>query len=476
MRVLLAAALIGGALISPTPAAAVTIDWQPCRGDFECATLKVPAQRSKPKGAKVSLALIRHRSTGTDPIGSLVFNPGGPGGAGRDSIAWAWEELPDEVKSRFDLVTWDPRGIGASKPNLSSCLSAPLKLPATGNVNWSKVAKTFVRDQGKANATCQKQRPKVVEQMSTNENVADLDAIRAALGEPKLTYWGMSYGTRIGYVYALTYPDRVRAIVLDGSIDPAATILGLAEGGAGPDQAFGAFTDAYPKARKQYNDLLTRLSKAPVTLPGKKIFDRWILRDVVFNADAQQAAYPGIAAFLNTAHAAVFDQDKAAQRRTAQTVSGIENFRLHNGNAGGAFAVTNCRDYSQRPTVDEALPAIRQQVSLGPNYGGILATEFALGCAGLNVTPDPVPLITGRGSNVPVLILGASRDGSTVNMWTARMSRAFPKSRTVTYAGGQHVTWGAAGSSCVNAVADAYVLTGSLPKADVGCPNAVVVE
>lgn len=476
MKTLLAAALVGGALVSPAPAAAANIDWEPCRGDFECASLKVPASRSKPAGAKVKLALIRHRSTASDPIGSLVFNPGGPGGSGLDSISWAWEELPEEVKARFDLVTWDPRGIGASKPNLSSCATAPLKLPATGSVNWSKVAKAYVRDQGKANAQCQQEHPKVVARMSTNENVADLEAIRAALGDSKLTYWGMSYGTRIGYVYALTHPDRVRAIVLDGSIDPAATILGLAEGGAGPDQAFGSFTDAYPKARKQYNELLTRLSKSPVTLPGKKVFDRWILRDVVFNADAQQAAYAGIAGFLATAHAAVFDKDKAAQQKTAATVAAIEQFRLHNGNSGGAFAVTNCRDYPQTPTVADALPAIRQQVSLGPNYGGILATEFALGCAGLNVTPDPVPLITGRGSNVPVLILGASRDGSTVNMWTARMSRAFPKSRTVTYAGGQHVTWGAAGSSCVNAVADAYVLTGALPKADVGCPNAVVVE
>lgn len=476
MRTLLAATIIGGVLVCAPPAQAGSVDWKPCRGQYECATLKVPAQRSKPAGAKVSLALMRHRSTSSDPIGSLVFNPGGPGGSGLDAIEWVWGNLSEEVKARFDLVTWDPRGIGASKPNLDSCGSVPLDLPATGGVNWAKVATAFVSDISTANAKCQKQRPKVVARMSTNENVADLDAIRVALGDPKLTYWGMSYGTRIGYVYALAHPDRVRAIVLDGSIDPAGTILGLAEGGAGPDQAFGAFTDAYPKARKQYNELLTRLSKAPVSLSGQAVFDRWALRDVVFSSDAQQSAYPGIADFLATAHAAVFDNDRAARRQIAAIVRSIEAYRLHNGNAGGAFAVTNCRDYAQRPSVADALPAIRQQVSLGPNVGGILATEYALGCAGLKVTPDPVPLITGRGSNVPVLILGASRDGSTVNSWTVRMSRAFPKSRTVTYAGGQHVTWRAAGSRCVDAVADAYVLKGTLPEADVGCPNAVTVE
>ncbi len=473
MRTLFTTALIGATLIAAPPAQASTLDWETCRGEYECATLTVPRDRAKPRGATTSLALIRHRSTGADRIGSLVFNPGGPGGSGLDTIEWAWESLSADVKARFDLVTWDPRGIGASKPNLSSCASAPLRRPATGPVNWRKVATAFVRDMGRLNAKCQRQHRRVVASMSTNENVADLDAIRRALGEQKLTYWGMSYGTRIGYVYALTHPERVRAIVLDGSIDPAGTILGLAEGGAGPDQAFGSFTDAYPRARRQYNQLLTRLNSSPVRLPGRKVLDRWILRDVVFNADAQQSAYPAIADFIATTHAAVFDKNQAARRKTAATVTAIEDYRNHDSNAGGAFAVTNCLDYPQRPTVAEAMPAIRQQVALGPNFGGTLATQFALGCAGLNVTPDPVPLITGRGSNVPVLILGASRDGSTVNAWTARMSRAFPRSRTVTYAGGQHVTWGAAGSACVDAVADTYVLTGALPQADVGCPNVV---
>ena len=118
------------------------------------------------------------------------------------------------------------------------------------------------------------------------------------------------------------------------------------------------------------------------------------------------------------------------------------------------------------------MPVIEQQVALGPNFGGVLAIQYALGCTGLELDPDPVPTMTGRGSNVPVLVLGASRDGSTVNSWTARMSRAFPRSRTVTYAGGQHVTWAFAGSACVDDVANTYMLTGQLPLADVGCSNS----
>jgi hypothetical protein len=97
---------------------------------------------------------------------------------------------------------------------------------------------------------------------------------------------------------------------------------------------------------------------------------------------------------------------------------------------------------------------------------------FALGCSGLSFEPDPIPVITGDGSDVPALILGSTRDAATVVQWTTRMSRAFPASRTVTYAGGQHVTWLLAGSECVNRVGTRYLLTTRLPVSDRGCPNA----
>lgn len=471
MRTLLTAAVLAcGITASAVPAQALS--WQPCGDDQQCATLSVPANRARPEGRQIDLALARHPATGPDRIGSLVFNPGGPGGSGTDSLAFVWELLPDPVKARFDLVTWDPRGVNRTRPNLDSCQGAPLRLPPTGPVAWRKVARGFMQDIGATNRACQRSRPAVVRRTSTNANVADLESIRVALGDRKLSYWGMSYGTRIGYVYALTHPQRVRAIVLDGSIDPASTILGLAEGAPGPDQAFGAFTDAYPVARRQYNALLTRLNQAVVRLPEGRTFDRWVLRDVVFNVIAQQAAYPQVAQFLQLAHDAVMDGKRKARVQLSAITEQVVEQRVHNGNAGGTFAVTNCNDYPDRPTVAQAMPTIRQQVALGPNFGGVLAIQYALGCTGLRLNPDPVPTITGRGANVPVLVLGASRDGSTVNSWTARMSRAFPRSRTVTYAGGQHVTWGFAGSECVDEVANTYMLTGQLPLADVGCSNS----
>lgn len=459
--------------------------WQSCgvaefdEAGIECATVAVPEDRRDPAAGTVTLAVVRHRSSGTaaERIGSLVFNPGGPGGSGVTSIAGIWTALPDEVQRRFDLVSWDPRGVGATVPALEDCGQPWPRRPLTGPVSWSSVVQRFQRDLAAANRACARANPGELEHVGTMENVADLDRIRAALGEERLTYWGLSYGTRIGYVYALLYPERVRAIVLDGSIDPASTALSLTEGGAAPDQAYGSFADAYPESSNRLAELLAALDTRTVALADGQRLDRWVVLDFVYGMVAQQSAYPVIAQFIDLWHAAVFAAGATQQEAAAAGAVGVAFQRsMPNSNAGGVFSVTNCTDYADRPSLARITSAVRWEHRLGPRYGGSLATMYGLGCAGLDYQPDPVPVITGEGSPVPVLILGATRDGSTIMQWTARMARAFPNSRTVTYAGGQHVTWGAfSGSDCVNRVANRYVIDLVLPATDRGCSNTVEV-
>jgi pimeloyl-ACP methyl ester carboxylesterase len=478
-------AVVLAAVPAPLAQAASGPDWQPCdqpglsSGGFECATLEVPLDRDDPGAGTVQLALARHRATGTaaQRIGSLVFNPGGPGGSGLDTLPFVWPLLPDSVRDRFDVVTWDPRGVGATRPALRGCAMPFPERPLTGPVDWSRVVREFARSMTRANRECQQRNAALVPHMGTNEVVADLDRIRVAIGDDQLTYWGMSYGTRIGYVYALRHPDRVRAMVLDGSIDPASTLLGLSEGGAAPDQAFGSFADAYPAADAQWRDLQRILGEGTVALPGGQVLDRWVLADYLYSFVAQQRSYPDIAGFVGLAHDVVTRGVAAVPEAADDLAAAVASVRaLPNSNAGGVFAVVNCLDYPGRPSLSRQVAAVREQVRLGPDYGGSLATMFATNCSGFSFDPDPIPLITGSGSDVPALILGASRDGSTIVQWTARMSRAFPESRTVTYAGGQHVTWLFAGSECVDRVATRYVLTERLPAMDRGCPNTVVPE
>jgi pimeloyl-ACP methyl ester carboxylesterase len=481
---LVSGAIAVGLLVAPSPvSAAPALEWSSCEDPalasdgFECARLIVPMDRRHPSAGTFSLPLARHRATGApeDRIGSLVFNPGGPGGPGVASIGFVWGEfVPDEIKQRFDLVTWDPRGVGGSIPALAGCDSPWPARPSTGPVDWADVVAKFTTVVSSVNADCQKKNSAFVDHIGTVENVRDLDRIRAALGEEQLTYWGMSYGTRIGYVYAKTFPGRARALVFDGSIDPGATTIGLAEGGAAPDQAYGVWADAYPAAAAQVAAVLSVLNRRTVTLPGGTRLTRWIVKDVIYNAIPQQSIYPDLATVASIFYGAVLGTPE--QRAEAAPIAARlarSQRDSPNPNTGGVFAVVNCLDYPSRPTQGVMTQAVLDAVRIAPAYGGSLATMYAVGCPGLTLKPDPVPLITGDGPKVPVLILGASRDGSTIQSWTGRMSRAFPASRTVTYAGGQHVTWGLAHSDCVNAVANAYVTSLTLPPMDVGCPNTV---
>ena len=491
MRRLLVATISTGLLLAGTApiqaqeAVQTGIAWQSCTDEalreagMQCASLVVPELRSTPTGATVRLALVRHRSTGTaeQRLGSLVFNPGGPGGAGTGAITWAWENAPDQIKDRFDLVSWDPRGVGATVPHLdpAACTASRPTRPATGAVNWAQVVRDYERELAEINRTCQASFDGDPSSISTMQNVTDLEAIRVALGEGGLNYWGMSYGTRIGYVYALRYPDRIRTMVLDGSIDPTSTLLDLTEGAAAPDQAFGPFSAAYPESARGMDELLSVLARRSIPLPDGQRLTRWTVIDTVFDLVAQQSAYPTLARIIDTWHRAVFatgDERTEARKRAAELGSALA--AMANSNASYAFSLTNCVDYADRPTTAQATTAVKRQHRLAPVYGATLATMFAVGCAGLDVRPDPIPRITGAGSPAPVLILGSTRDGATIVQWTARMSRAFPNSRTVTYAGGQHVVWGIAGSACVDAVANAYVIDQALPATDIGCPNTAV--
>jgi pimeloyl-ACP methyl ester carboxylesterase len=484
-----AVSIIAGAGVVVPPAAtavSTTLAWTDCgdaglsEGGFECARLIVPMDRRHPGAGTFSLPLIRHRSTGTPDqrIGSLVFNPGGPGGSGIASMGFIWGLLlPDEVKQRFDLVSWDPRGVGASVPALEDCATPWPARPATGPVDWTRVTAGFDATLSAANAECQKKNAGFIEHMGTVENVQDLDRIRAALGEDALTYWGMSYGTRIGYVYTMTFPTRVRAIVLDGSIDPADTTLGLSEGGAAPDQAFGAWANAYPVSAAQLAAVVSVLNRRTVRLVDGTRLTRWLVKDMFYGSVAQQLSYPDLAAVANVLYALLFGTaEQQAQAAPGAALIAAAQRTQPNTNAGGVFSVVNCLDYADRPTLAQSTQAVFQQLRNAPAYGGSLTTAYALTCSGLTMKPDPVPVITGDGPRVPVLVLGASRDGSTIQTWTGRMSRALPLSRTVTYAGGQHVTWGFASSDCVDAVANAYVTSLTLPDMDVGCPNTVAPQ
>ncbi len=443
------AAVLAVSLGMPTQAAGQT--WEPC-GGAECTWVRVPRDYARPNGPVFRLRVAKMPATGKKK-GSLLFNPGGPGGAGAGKVADMAAELGPKIRRSFDVVSWDPRGIGESRPALRNCVQPWLPRPVSGPVDWGKARDAGWEQLATANANCQRRNPRVVPHMGTVNVARDLDRIRAALDEKKITYWGLSYGTRIGYVYALRYPQRVRAMVLDGNIDPTGDYLGLAEGGVAPDDAFTVVEKRDPSLHQQVIDTKNDLGRAPIPMPDGTSYTRWSYLDVFFPTLGSSYTWDSTKAYDTTVAEAQTDPEKR---------SALITF-ADNGNAGGPFSVVNCLDYRDRPTRSAQLKAIRANVAAAPIYGGTLTTDYLIGCAGLDVRPQPVPQVTRADRqtlrHVPVVVANATHDGATPLVWADRMHAAFPKSGYVKYRGGQHVIWHQVDSACVNRPIDDFVLS-----------------
>ncbi|KJK38856.1 peptidase [Streptomyces variegatus] len=200
------------------------LTWKSCATEdhptLQCASLKVPLDHRRPHGEKITLALSRVPHTARTYQGPLLVNPGGPGGSGLTLAGFVASSLPAKVAAQYDVIGFDPRGVGASKPALDCKPGhfAPVRpdslptSPATEKANLDR-ARSFA-------AACGRKYGHLLPYINTTSAVRDMDAIRQALGAKKINYFGYSYGTYLGAVYAKLFPERVRRLVLDSVVDP----------------------------------------------------------------------------------------------------------------------------------------------------------------------------------------------------------------------------------------------------------------
>jgi pimeloyl-ACP methyl ester carboxylesterase len=228
--VALAAAIAVYAFAAGGAAAGLSkVSWSKCfaqLGPFQCGTVQVPLDYDQPNGGKISLSLVRLPAT--DPahrIGSLFLNPGGPGGSGVDFTVFAGPFLfTDEVRARFDLVGFDPRGVARStalrcfgNPKQWAPIFTPFAFPLTAEEEQIWMAADLYLD-----SNCAQRGGKIIDHMSTANVARDLDVLRQAVGDAKLSYYGVSYGSMLGQTYANMFPGSFRALVIDGVLDPIA--------------------------------------------------------------------------------------------------------------------------------------------------------------------------------------------------------------------------------------------------------------
>jgi pimeloyl-ACP methyl ester carboxylesterase len=361
-RIATAAVVITATLAPPFGAAAPAVPvpviaWQPCAAPlpqgFDCASAVVPMDYAQPTGATFRLALIRHQAQ--DPgsrIGTLFWNPGGPSDAGTAYLPIAIDGFPEQVRRRFDIVSWDPRGMGGGTTPVVQCFDS-------AQAERDFLAKTFgdltsipvsspelaqsINARTRLNQRCVRRDGRLMAHVSTADNARDLDLLRAAVGEEKISYYGTSYGTFLGATYINMFPQRVRAAVLDGAVSPRAWAgndrdartlttflrIGSDHGAADTVKAFMrecgrvgaagcAFADRSPAAtRDKWNKLLARLAARPVTLDGQSVDARSLLAYVQGALDTTRPV-PGFERFPGYVAVAQFVQRvwTAAQGRS----------------------------------------------------------------------------------------------------------------------------------------------------------------
>lgn len=423
-------------------------------GKVECATLEVPLDADDPTGRTVEIGLSRTPATGSSSQrrGTLVVNPGGPGGSGMSFAALAKIGFPAEITSRYDIVGFDPRGLGASDP--IECLSADRREeivetespedPAAAAALGDAVAKEIAEG-------CRSDDAELFERMGTSYVVDDLDAIRAALGEDRLNYLGLSYGTRIGAVYADRYPNRVGAFVLDGAVSPDPSLqtmgVGQATGIVRAYQAFLASCSAMPSCpigdgpAQTVDALAARLEADPVTYSGtsgSEHLDRdRFLTGILTSLYDVSASVPAMEAI-----GAVAGSDPERRALGASFLGGLadqQSGREADGTYGNSFEVqgiVNCAD-STGPMSDAESAAVDASIkALGGTMAEFLA-EPGSNCRDLPSGESP-SIVTASSAADRILVVGTAGDPATPIEWATGMANALGGAALLTYEGAGH--------------------------------------
>ncbi|TEX50877.1 MAG: hypothetical protein B7C55_08490, partial [Actinomycetales bacterium mxb001] len=424
-----------------------------------------------------SIELAIHRSTSSKRIGALTFNPGGPGEAALPLAAAIRDGLPASVRNRFDFVAWDPRGIGLSEPQLDNCIAPraePYALPPTGPVDWARATQETHEALAQVNAACLAANPDVAPYLGTYYVIRDLEAMRIALGERQWNFWGMSYGTRIGFRYAQEYPTRLRTLVLDGSWAPNLTVRSWMNG-----ESWNYYTGKTvfsslfgKKLAYRLQKVIDGLDERTITVEGTEL-TRWEILPEIFTNISYQTSYPDVLEVITDVYKVLYKKDQAAAARLPRLLKKLSARAEPNPNAGLTITFVNCRDMAGYPTIDEIVHAAEVSAANSTVFGGATAVTKGAFCAGL---PDDfakgyTPLIDNLTLPTPPVVVNSLGDTRTQYLFGRTMANFMAGSSLITYNSTQHVSYRQVPSSCIsNAVTD-YLITQDQPG-NLLCPYA----
>lgn len=450
--------------------------WADCGGGFGCAEVRVPRDYAAPTEGYLNISIIRAAATKpTQRIGSLLINPGGPGASGVEFVRGGLSIFPKELRERFDIVGFDPRGVNSSTAircidNLDGHDALD---PSPDDAAELEALVESAREYADA---CASRNDTTLAYLSTDAVARDLDLIRAAVGDDGLTYLGFSYGTMIGSLYAELFPDRIRAMALDGAIDPS---LDLEAFRAGQAKAFEAaltsFLEDCAKSstcafhengnpRRAFDALMASLDRNPIPalrLRDPRLVGPGLAWSAVLGALYSKSYWPVLAAALAQAK----DGDGSLMLAISDPFRG----RKPNGsysNMQDAYTANTCLDYPAPTDVTTYSGWARQLTASAPHFAQMVAYNDLI-CAFWSVPAQGRPHAVSAPGAPPIVIVGTTGDPATPYSWAEALADQLDSSVLITRKGEGHT--GYADSKCVEDAVDAYLLELTVPKDGLTC-------
>ena len=455
------------------------LQWENCGDGMQCGTATAPLDWNDPAVGEIDLAVVRHPATG-DRQGSLLVNPGGPGGSGYDFVLNSVDFATDaELQAGFDIVGFDPRGVGRS--SAVSCYEpAQMDEYLYGLADNERGSDAWIAeleaDSVAFGEACAANTGALLGNVDTESAARDLDLLRAVLGDEKLNYLGFSYGTYLGATYAKLYPDKVGRLALDGALDPSSSNFEVTRTQAvGFENALKAyltdclagtecpFTGTVDQGMSTVGALLASVDASPIrATDGRELGSNSLLTAIIYPL-YQATAWPQLSA--------MFDETMFGGADIAFQFADGYNGRAadgtYNDNSTEAFLAINCIDYAY----DDDPAQMRAQAAEIQAAAPVIGTYMSFGDIGCANWPNAYDgergEITADGAP-PILVVGTTNDPATPYEWAEALSEQLSSGHLVTYQGEGHTAYNKS-NDCVNAAVDTYLLTGAVPDADPMC-------
>jgi pimeloyl-ACP methyl ester carboxylesterase len=472
-----------GSSIAPTPSLARYYAqrpaWQVCGAPFECASIDVPLDYADPTSATLRLNLIRLPAA--DPahrIGSLVVNPGGPGASGISFARAAMQVFTPEVRAVYDIIGFDPRGVGSSDP--VHCATAR---QLDQFFAYDGAPTTPAQEQGLAAVDkqfvdgCARDSGGLLEHVGTVDAARDMDVIRAAVGDARLDYYGASYGTFLGATYAELFPSKVGRLVLDGAIDPTLGPTQLNDGQLGGfDIAMNAFLadcvsragcpvgPTVAQARAQITQLVDSAQAHPLpSHSGRPLTESLVVLGLITPLYSKIGGWPTLRVALRGALAG----NGTGLLSLADSYTNRNPDGTYASNELEANYAVNCVDRADHSTLAQTRATATGLAAQSPMFGRYFAWGN-LPCTMWPVPATDTPHAIHAAGAAPILVVGTTRDPATPYQWAVHLAAQLDSGRLLTRVGDGHTAY-TSGSRCIDDDVDAYLLRGTLPPAGTVC-------